>query len=46
MPINLVTAVAIIGIYALGAAIFIAMYFINKRKGINVLYAFKEVPPE
>jgi amino acid transporter len=46
MPINLVTAVAIIGIYVVGAAIFIAMYFINKRKGINILYAFKEVPPE
>jgi amino acid transporter len=46
MPINLTTLVTIAGVYVLGALIFIIMYIVNKRKGINVLYAFKEVPPE
>ncbi|MEM2722575.1 MAG: hypothetical protein QXF30_05345 [Thermoplasmata archaeon] len=46
MPINFVTLITITGIYIAGTIIFLAMYFINRKKGINVLYAFKEVPPE
>ncbi|MEM3259432.1 MAG: APC family permease [Thermoplasmata archaeon] len=46
MPINFVSLMAITGIYIAGTIIFLAMYFINRKKGINVLYAFKEVPPE
>jgi len=46
MPINYVTGIAILGVYAVAAAIFIAMYVINRRKGIDSRLAFKEIPPE
>ncbi len=46
MPINPETIFAIVGIYVLGAIIYVAMYLINKRKGIDPRYAFKEIPPE
>ena len=46
MPINYVTGIAILGIYAVAVVIFIAMYVINRRKGIDPRLAFKEIPPE
>jgi amino acid transporter len=46
MPINLVTIMLIVLVYVAAGLIFLAMYLINRRKGINPLYAYKEVPPE
>jgi amino acid transporter len=46
MPINFVTTMLIILIYLSAGLIFLGMYLINRRRGINPLYAFKEVPPE
>ncbi len=46
MPINLTTGIAIFAVYFIGGMIFLGMYITNKRKGINIKYAFQEIPPE
>lgn len=46
MPINLATGVAIFIVYGLGAAIYISMFIANRRKGIDIRHAFREIPPE
>lgn len=46
MPINFLSGIAILSVYGVGTAIFLAMYFINKHKGIDAKFAFGEIPPE
>ncbi len=46
MPINLATGVAIFAVYALAAIIYVSMFIVNKRNGIDIRHAFKEIPPE
>ena len=46
MPINATTGISLGGVYIAAAVIFIVMYLVNKRKGINITHAYKEIPPE
>jgi uncharacterized membrane protein (UPF0136 family) len=46
MPINSTSGLAIGLVYIAAAIIFVVMYFYNKRMGINITSAYKEIPPE
>jgi amino acid transporter len=46
MPINSTTGITIGSVYIVAAIIFVVMYFVNKRMGINITSAYKEIPPE
>ena len=46
MPINFATGIAIFSVYIIAAIIYAAMYYINRRKGVDPRLAFKEIPPE
>jgi len=46
MPINYATGVAIFGVYITAALIYTGMYIVNRKKGVDPRYAFKEIPPE
>ncbi len=46
MPINMESGLAVFVIYFLGAIIYLGMYISNKKKGIDIKYAFQEIPPE
>ncbi len=46
MPINSTTAISLGAVYIAAALIFITMYFVNKRSGIDITTAYKEIPPE
>lgn len=46
MPINGTTGLALGLVYIAAAIIFVVMYLVNKRMGINITAAYKEIPPE
>ncbi|AWR96707.1 amino acid permease [Acidianus sulfidivorans JP7] len=46
LPINSATLGSLVIIYAIGAGIFAAAKYANKRKGIDISLLFQEIPPE
>jgi amino acid transporter len=46
MVLNAKTAATYLGIYGLGAVVFLVGYYRAKRRGIPIELAFKQIPPE
>ncbi|ARM75355.1 APC family permease [Acidianus manzaensis] len=46
LPINIPTILSLVGMYASGFIIYYAARAYNKRKGVEIDLAFKEIPPD